>query len=109
MTQVINIDALKTPTPLIIEVGGVKHEMKVPTVQSFIDNMALLEGLSVDPSVTKELEVGVKVICSQFPTLTEVEVRSWQISVISQVMALARGGSLDTPAEETAGNAPTVS
>jgi hypothetical protein len=106
MTKVINIDALREEAPFVLVIGGVKHEMKIASVDDFIENMGLIEGLGTNPSFKDELEVSIKVIARAFPTLTEKEIRSWQVATIDKLFRISRGedvlGEAEAPAEGNA-------
>lgn len=111
MTKVINIDALREEAPFVLVIGDVKHEMQVTSVADFIENMKMIETLGVSPSLVQEIEVGVKVILRAFPTLTDAEVRSWQLPTIQKLFEIARGGEVaaDLPDTSAPGNAQPAS
>jgi hypothetical protein len=109
-TKVIKLEALVKPTPLIIEVDGVRHPLVPATVETYIENMRDIEALSLNASPTDELELAVKLIVRAFPTLTNKQVRGWTVEVIHQLAQIARGadGQVVTDENEapvTEGNA----
>lgn len=113
MTQVVNFDALQDEPPFILEIGGKSHPMKIASIQDFVENMRLIETLGANSSFLDELEVSVKVIARAFPTLTEDEIRGWQVGTIDKLFKLSRGENIfETPeakAEGEVGNAPAAS
>lgn len=113
MTKVLNLDALKTEAPVAIIVNEKRHEMRLATVQTFIDNMRMIEDLGTNPSMIREIEVAKKVILSAFPTLTEKELGDLPLDALRQISDLARGagGEIVTNDAEAAasGNAQPAS
>lgn len=92
MTKVINLASLsKEPAIVIVTEDGKRHEMVAATVQSFIDNVKLVEDLGVNASVVQEMEAMIAVIVRAFPTITEAEVRAWPLENLQSISDLARG------------------
>ena len=111
MTKIVNIDALQEESPFILVVGGVEHPMKPFSVDDFISNMRLIEGLGANPKFTDELDLSIKVIARAFPTLDETVLRSWPVSTIEKLFRISRGEDV-TAAGKTEGDAenpPTAS
>jgi hypothetical protein len=104
MTKVINLQELarKEPDVVIVTTDGERHEMIPATVESFIENVKLVEGLGTAASVVDEMEVMIKIITRSFPTISEAEVRSWPLENLQSISDLARGqnGELVTTDEE---------
>lgn len=92
-TKVIKLESLVRPTPLIIEIGGIKHPLVPATVDTYIENMKDIEALSLNASPIEELELAVRLIVRAFPSLTSAEIRSWSVDVIHQLAQIARGAS----------------
>lgn len=113
MTKVLNLDALKTEAPVAIVLDGVRHEMKVATVQTFVDNLKLIEELGTNPSMIREIEAAKTIILRSFPTLSEEQVGNFPLDTLQQLSDLARGANdeIVTTDEKAAssGNAPTAS
>lgn len=105
MTKVINLaDLAKEPEVVIVTTDNVRHAMKPATVQSFIDNVKLVESLGTNASVVEEMEVMIKIITGAFPTISEAEVRSWPLENLQSISDMARGqnGELVTTDEAKA-------
>lgn len=112
MTKVINIDALQEEAPFVLVIDGKEHPMKIASVQDFVENMKLIEALGTNASFVDELEVSIKVIARAFPSLTEDEIRGWQVSVIDKLFRISRGEDVLSESdlkEAHEGNAPTAS
>ncbi len=108
MTTVINIKELAAvPAVIIVDENDVKHEMKSATVQTFIDNVKLVESMGTNVSAVDEMEAMIKIILGAFPTLTEEGVRGWPLEVLSNISDLARGqnGEIVTTDEDKAAEA----
>ncbi len=108
MTTIVNIDALQEEPPFILVIGGKEHPMKIASVQDFVENMKMIEDLGTTPTFVQELDVSIKVIARAFPTLTEAEIRSWQVTTIEKLFKLTRGENPETK-EGDAENPPTAS
>lgn len=93
MTKIINFDDLKKPAPVAIVIDGKKHDMKVASVDTFIANLKAIEGLGVAASPIQEIEVIVGIVHRAFPTLSEKQIRSWEITTIQALSDIARGVS----------------
>ncbi|MDE4297086.1 hypothetical protein PXK56_18015 [Phaeobacter gallaeciensis] len=105
MTTVINLNELaKEPDVVIVTSDGERHAMKPATVQSFIDNVKMVESLGTNASVVEEMEVMIKIITGAFPTISEDEVRGWPLENLQSISDLARGqnGELVTTDEDKA-------
>jgi endo-1,4-beta-mannosidase len=109
MTKIVNIDALREESPFVLVIGDAEHKMQVATVQDFIENMKLIEGLGTNPSMTDEIEISIKVIARAFPTIPEKDIRQWQVSTIQKLFDIARGADVTQTVEDEAGNAPKAS
>lgn len=105
MTTVINLNEItKEPDVVIVTTDGERHEMKPATVQSFIDNVKMIEELGTNASVVEEMEAMIKIIIGAFPTIDDKEVRSWPLENLQSISDLARGqnGELVTSDEQKA-------
>jgi hypothetical protein len=92
MTTVINLkDLAKEPDVVIVTEDGTRHAMKPATVQSFINNVRLVEDLGTKSSVVDEMEAMIKIIDGAFPTIGEKEIRSWPLENLQSISDLARG------------------
>ena len=92
-TKIVKLENLVRPTPLIIEVDGVKHPLVAATVETYIANMRDIQALAINADPVAELELGVKLIHRAFPTLSEKQIRGWTVDVIHQLAQIARGAS----------------
>lgn len=105
MTHVINIKDLATKSPLtIVDTNEVRHEMKPATVQSFIDNVKMVEDMGTNVSAVDEMEAMIKIILVAFPTMSDEMIRSWPLEALEQISDLARGqgGEIVTTDEDAA-------
>lgn len=93
MTKTIKLEDLASPSPIIIEVGGVKHPLVPATVETYIANMRDIEALSLNANPIEELELAVTLIGRAFPSLEVKDIRNWSIEVIHQLAQIARGAS----------------
>lgn len=113
MPTVINLDALVSETALIIVVKGKEHPMANPTVGGMLINMKEVEDLGLNPSMSKELETGMRMVIMAFPSLTEQDIKDWSLAQMNHVIQMARGaaGEIATTdeAEAKSGNAQKAS
>lgn len=111
--RVINLDSIKTQSPIVIVLNEKRHEMKPATVQTFVDNMKLIESLGTEPSVLKEIEVAMIIIGRAFPTITEDELKELPFDALQQISEFARGANEEiattNEAEAASGNAQKAS
>jgi len=93
MTKIINLDDIRKPTPLVIIVDGERHELKPATVESFLENVKLIEEIGVNATVTQEFEAMIGIITRSFPTLTEKQIRQWSVEQLRYLVELTRGAN----------------
>lgn len=106
MTKVVNFEALQDEPPFILMIEGKEHPMKIASVGDFVENMKLIETLGLKSSASEEIEVSIKVIARAFPTLTEAQIRTWQVTTIDKLFRIARGEDIfATEAEAADGSA----
>jgi hypothetical protein len=117
MTTIINFDDLKSEPPVILVIEGVRHPMKNADVETFIENMSALEKLGMAATAKDEIDVIVGIIARAFPTLTDAQIRKWELDQIKKISDIARGigGEIVSTDEakideaNASGNAPTES
>ena len=116
MTKILNFNDLKSETKMSLFIGkGAKekqHDMKHTSVQGFIDNATMLQDLGLNPSPIKEMEAYIAVIDSAFPTITEKEIRQWELQQLMTVVQIIQnlGGEdvTDDKEEAASGNVPAA-
>jgi hypothetical protein len=107
MTRVINLTPIATEPDLVLVIDDVRHEMSTLTMQSFIDNLKLIEDLGMNPNPVAELEASCKIISRAFPTITDAMIKGWSLQRIQQLVDIARGttGEIASTEEVDSGNA----
>lgn len=91
MTRVINLSQLAKEPDVVLDIDGVKHPMRPATVESFIENVKLIEALGTNASVVQEMEAMITIITRSFPSLTAEDVRGWPLEYLQSISDLARG------------------
>ncbi len=112
----LDLDAIESPVDFTIKLNGVEHKVVESTVADFIATARALEGLSLNGSVEKELEVSLSIIQRAVPTVPEAELRSLtltQLNKIRDFVMTANGEKTEEvkPAgkdEGSSGNAPAA-
>jgi hypothetical protein len=99
MTVIIDFDAIIAPVLPSIKVDGKTHKMGEPTVETFLRNMKLIEKLGDNPSPVEEMEAGIEMILSAFPTLTRAQMNKWTLARIQALVDLARSSAGETVTE----------
>mgnify|MGYP001354347228 CR=1 FL=1 len=105
---VIKLESLVRPSPLVIEVEGVRHELVPASVETYIQNMRDIEALALNASPVDEIELAVKLIGRAFPTLKAADIRGWSVDVIYQLAAIARGESGEVASTNEADAKPSA-
>lgn len=105
MTQIINFDEiLPVPTPTII-VDSVEHKMLEPTVESFLKTVKLLEAMGERPSPSDEMNTGIEIVMTSFPTLDRKTLNKWTLVKVQRLVDLVRdfgGETVTADAEQAA-------
>ncbi|SCW95658.1 hypothetical protein [Ancylobacter rudongensis] len=113
MTKIINLDAFVKPSPVTLDIDGVKHPMATATLDTFFANAKDLEDLKLDGGPVKELQVMIRMINRAFPSLTEAQIRSWSLEQLNGIAEIARTASgevvEEAPAADQVGKAPSAS
>lgn len=114
MTEVFNIDELATKPRLTIVVGGVRHEMKPMTVQTFIDNVTDFDKArtKTETSPVEDVEMAVRIVARSFPSLAEAEIRALdfgQLAKLRDLIYSTGNPDAENDQKEQEGNAPAAS
>lgn len=91
MTKIIKLADIATPPKLRIEVDGETHDLKISSVQDFVDNLADLDRLSGEFTMREEMEVAIEIILRGFPTISREKMMSWPVTYIRSLSEIARG------------------
>ncbi|WLR91002.1 hypothetical protein [Shinella zoogloeoides] len=110
--QYLDLDAVASNAEFTLKLNGKEHTLKVATVETFIQNMQDLEGLSMNASAADELKVAVAIVKRAFPTIPEKELRELnilQVKAIADFAQTANGEKVEKVSEDNEGNAPAAS
>lgn len=108
----LDLDAVAGEADFVLKLKGKEHKLKVATVETFIQNMQDLEGLSMSASAADELKVAVAIVKRAFPTIPEDELKELnilQVKAIADFAQSANGEKVEKISEDAEGNAPAAS
>lgn len=107
MTNYLDLDSVASEAEFVLKLNGREHKLKVATVNTFVQNMKDLEGLSMNATAGEELEVAVKIVQRAFPTIPEDELRELsvlQVKAISDYAMQANGEKTEGVKQDEVGN-----
>lgn len=109
--QYLDLDAVSSNAEFVLKLNGKEHKLKVATVDTFIQNMQELEGMSMNASAAEELKVAINIVKRAFPTIPVEELTSLtvlQVKAISDYAMQANGEKTEVTKETPEGNAPVA-
>lgn len=109
--QYLDLDAVAGNAEFTLKLKGKEHKLKVATVETFIQNMQDLEGLSMTASAAEELKVALAIVKRAFPTIPEKDLNDLtvlQVKAIADYAQSANGEQVEKVSEDAQGNAPAA-
>jgi hypothetical protein len=92
--QILNVDALVTPTRSIT-LDSVDHVVKDLDVQQFIDNLAAAEQLDAQgaesPKLSQAVREGVAALAQALPSVPKERLMKLPVAAISKMLQFVRG------------------
>lgn len=110
MTKFLDLDAIAEALVMTVKLGGKEHRMKTPSVKDLATVVKDMEQLSLNASMSTELEAVMSVIERFYPTLKRDDIEALTAEQIWQLFNFtlnAITGVLEK--EDAQGNAPEAS
>jgi hypothetical protein len=105
-TKYLDLDAVSGKVDFTVKLGGVEHRVKESSIQDFIDNATMLEGLALQATVKEELEVTIKIIQRALPTASEADLRNLSFTQLDAIRNFVMTANGEKAEEEKVGGAP---
>lgn len=107
MTNFLDLDAVAEETKYSFKLDGVTHELKITTVDDFIENTRLIESLGTSATMDDEIKVIVKILCRLLPSLNEERLRKLTLPQLRKLNEWARGAGGEKTETAPAAEAPS--
>lgn len=110
MTKLLDLDAIAEAVTLTVKLGGKEHRMKTPSVKELATTIKEMETLSLNASMSTEIDAMMNVLGRSFPTIgreTLEDLNPEQVKQLFQFTLNAITGNVEK--EDDQGNAPKAS
>lgn len=110
MTKLLDLDAIAEAVVLTVKLGGKQHKMKTPSVKELATTIKEMEALSLNASMSTEIDAMMNVLNRSFPTIERDTLEGLtpeQVKQLFQFTLNAITGNVEK--EDDQGNAPKAS
>jgi hypothetical protein len=108
--QYLNLDEIIESNKKVLQFKGVDHELQPIDLDTFIENVKIVEALGTSPTFEAELGAVVTMLKKAFPTIDEEDLRKVPLKALNQILAFAQGndGTDEVKQEAAQANPPTA-